>query len=348
MNNDSRGSFEMAGYVMMPEESSGKVSLDTSGLQFKGGTAVALRFTGGQMLLNWGSISLRSGASILRLSTDSGDTYFDWPLPFSLEDRTHVATLVLYNKLEAAVYLDGNFLFSRPTTAEMVTGSSGNATVFLPNEGEIRLYGRPLTAPEARAVSGEVAPDMQYFTLTQESAVPELSKASALVPAAGATVQTELGVPTGVPWTATSTLDWLQFIKSDATVSQSISGTGPTTISVSVMANNTTEGREGVVTIANLEFHVTQLGRTVNLIPLSAGMTKYGQNVNAVVRESGGALLLGVQPEANVGWTIRYANSQDASWIVPNPATSTGNKDVLFALSPYNSPLAARTAVFGV
>jgi|GEM_PF-2440817 len=338
-----------AAYLMRPYPAnylSSDVTLDTTGLQFVGGASGVVRFSGVASLIEWGALSLRSNTNLLSLSVDGGATFFDWPLPFSLEDRTHVATLVLANNVEAAVYLDGNFLFSRPTTAAIVTGSSGTLEAWLAEDGEIRVYGRPLTGPEALAVNNEMAPDVQYFTLVQEPAVPALTETSATVLAAGATVQTDLQVPSGVPWTASSSLSWLQFVKQDASLGSELSATGPATISVFVEANNSTEGRQGVVTIAGLEFEITQLGRTVTLNPLSAGMTTYGGNVSAVIGVAGGALLLGVLPEAGTSWTIDYANAADSSWITPNPASATGNKDVLFAVSPYNSPLAARTAVF--
>lgn len=324
----------------------GLASLNTAGLTFSGGSTCAVRFRGGGRLVSLSSLVLESTAKSLRLSVDSGANFFDWPLPFSLDDRTHVAAVALSNKSEVAVYLDGSVLFSRPITAEILTGSSGTVSAWFGLDGEIRLYGRPLTAPETAVVSSEMVPDVQYFTLTQEAAIQELSTASESAPAAGTTLQTNLKVPTSVPWTASSATPWLQFVKGDNRTDSSLTGTGPATVSVSVSANNATAGRDGSVTIAGLEFRVTQLGRTVTLTPLSAGMTKYGENVNALVRESGGAVLLGIQPEANVSWSITYANGQDASWIVPTPSGGTGNQQVLFAVSSYNSPLSSRTAVF--
>jgi len=324
-----------------------RMALSASGLQFDNGASVALRFRGIGDLVSWGPLRLRADdSSSLALSTDSGVTFFGWPLPFDLVRRVHTALLSISNGSEASVYLDGEFLFSQPTTHQIVSSASGELMVHLAEDGEIRVYGRPLTAQEARTVSQAIAPDVQYFTLIQEAAVPQLTKSTETVLAPGATIQTELEVPTGVPWTASSVLPWLQFVKSDASLSATLSGTGPATISVFVEANNSTEGRQGVVTIAGLTFEVTQLGRTVTLNPLSSGMTTYGGNVSAVIRESGGALLLGVLPEAGTSWTIDYANAADASWITPNPASGTGNDDVLFAVSQYNSPLAFRTAVF--
>ncbi|MBI4663350.1 MAG: BACON domain-containing protein [Verrucomicrobia bacterium] len=280
----------------------------------------------------------------LRLSQGGLGPSLDWPLADGLRDRLHIAALVLTNGVSLTVYLDGIPLFSQPTTAK----TPMDLRAVMTEKGEIRAYGRPLSAQEVASVSAELAPRVQYFTLSQAAAVPALSTTSESVPAAGGTVQVGVLLPSGVPWTAVSKDSWLSFVLGTNVRTNSLSDTGPQVVFVFVNENNTTDTRQGIVSIAGLVFAIAQAGRTVTLNPLGAGMTRYGDNVNAVISELGGAVLIGILPEAGAAWTLRYARPEDASWVVPMPGNAVGNKDVLFAVSPYNSPLASRTALFNV
>lgn len=336
---------EGKGYVLRHGDPVGWASLSSSGLSFNGGTAIACRFKGLFKILGIGdSITVVTTDKSLGLSQGLFGPSLDWPLVEPLGDRQHVAALVLNNAASLTVYLDGKPIFSQPTSVKTPVDLSAAMT----ENGDIRVYGRPLSAQEVASISAELAPRVQYFTLSQAAAVPMVTKTNESVPAAGGTAQTDLRLPTGVPWTAVSTNSWLNFVLGTNARTNSFAGTGPQTVSVFAGENNTTDTRQGAVTIAGLSFTIAQSGRTVTLNPLSAGTTRYGDNVNAVIRETGGAVLVGILPEAGASWTLRYAKPEDASWIVPTPTNAVGNKDVLFAVSPYNSPLASRTAVFNV
>ena len=343
---DEKGSGidQLRSYLMRELSGEDRLTLDSIDRSVSGGTAIACRFKSIGSLGFSDSIILEAADSIVRLATDDGASYFDWPLPEPLGDRQHVVALVLTNAASLTVYLDGEPLFSRPTSVS----TPGSFKALMTENGDVRAYGRPLSAQETAGVSAELAPRIQYFTLSQAAAVPSLTKQSETVPAAGGTVQTELIVPTGVPWSATSSDSWLSFVAGNNTRTNALAATGQQVISVFTDENNTTDSRLGSVTIAGLPFAVSQSGRTVTLNPLSNGTSRYGENVNAIVRETGGAVLVGIFPEAGSAWTLRYAEPQDESWIVPTPASGVGSKDVLFAVSPYNSPLASRTAVFSV
>jgi hypothetical protein len=344
------------GYVLQRDAGTrvnGNPILLSSGLSFSGGTTIACRFKGlaptklSYQILSLldvgdGDPSIEASAVGLRLTSKNG--FFDWPLPESLGDRQHVAALVLHNATSLTVYLDGVPLFSRPTTAV----TPANFKALMTENGDIRAYARPLSLPEVASVSAELAPRVQYFTLSQAAAIPSLTKTNETVTATGGTVQTELLLAAGVPWKAASSNSWLNFVTGANARTNLLSATGPQVISIFAGENNTTDPRQGSATIAGFPFTLVQGGRTVTLNPLSAGTARYGDNVNAVVRETGGAVLVGILPEAGAAWTLRYAKREDASWIVPTPTNAVGNKDVLFAISPYNSPLASRTAVFYV
>lgn len=312
---------------------------------FAGQTTIACRFKGStqepQSLIAGFSPDVllfqESAGSQLRI----GD--FTWPLSTPLGNKEHVAVLVVEDNTRVRVYLDGIMLFSRAIGILL----SGDFRSAMNPRGEVRIYGRALTPQEVAIMSQELSGRI-HFTLSQAAPLPVLTKTGDKTSAAGGTLQTELTLPAGVPWTASTSTSWLKFVTGTNQRTDSTGGIGPQVVSVFVDQNNTTEERRASVTIAGLKFSVIQTGRSVTLKPLSSGTGFYGDNVNAIARETGGVVLVGIFPEAGAAWTLHYANESDKSWIVPTPVTGGGNKDILFAISPYNSPLSSRTAVFRV
>jgi hypothetical protein len=135
--------------------------------------------------------------------------------------------------------------------------------------------------------------------------------------------------PTGCPWTATSSTEWL-------VVTSGNRGTGNGTVAYSVARNSAAVARSAALAIGDQTFAVTQAGET----PCSYAIAPSSTSISS----DGGTGSVGVTAPAGCGWTA----TSSASWlVVTSGGQGVGNGTVSY-LADHNSAAAPRTATIAI
>ena len=193
---------------------------------------------------------------------------------------------------------------------------------------DYQIYDRVLTAQEVYQKYNAERPNNFTHTVTQAGAVGVLSAASTNVVSAGGAGSVSLTIGSAAVWTVASDSAWLTF-------SGSGSGTGNGTVSYTVAANTSINSRMGRLTIAGLTYTVNQAGRSVTTT--GGGPFSFGPD--------GGSASFSIASENNAAWTVLNTNA----WItVASGASGTAPASCIFIVSPYGSPLVARSGFLTV
>ena len=199
------------------------------------------------------------------------------------------------------------------TVVSTTASGAGNGNIVYSASPNSTLYDRTGTVtvtPEA--ASGMIA---KTHTVTQPAAVSALSLSGYEFEAAGESCAVEVSVADIVEWKVEESLDWL-------TVNGSTSRTGPGTVTLQAVANETVYPRSGTVTIARKTFTVTQKARGVAV--------EYDTKLFGT---DGGMESISIHPDGNVGWT---AVASDPTWITIFQGNSgTGDGEIMYIISPY-------------
>lgn len=193
---------------------------------------------------------------------------------------------------------------------------------------DYQIYDRVLTAAEIAQKYNAERPNNFTHTVTQAGAVGVLSAASTNVVSAGGAGSVSLTIGSAAVWTVASDSAWLTF-------SGGGSGTGNGTVSYTVAANTSINSRMGRLTIAELTYTVNQAGRSVTTT--GGGPFSFGPD--------GGSASFSIASENNAAWTVLNTNA----WItVASGASGTAPASCIFIVSPYGSPLVARSGFLTV
>ena len=199
------------------------------------------------------------------------------------------------------------------TVVATTASGAGNGNIVYSASPNSTLYDRTGTVtvtPEA--TSGMIA---KTHTVTQPAAVSALSLSGYEFEAAGESCAVEVLVADIVEWKVEESLDWL-------TVNGSTSRTGPGTVTLQAVANETVYPRSGTVTIARKTFTVSQKARGVEV--------EYDTKLFGT---DGGMESISIHPDGNVAWT---AVSSDQTWIIIFQNNSgTGDGEILYIVAPY-------------
>ena len=114
-------------------------------------------------------------------------------------------------------------------------------------------------------------------------------------------------------------------------ITSGASGSGGGNVGYSVDANTSTSSRSGTLTVAGQTFTVTQAGApacasTIN--PTSANFTR-----------DGGTRTVSITIPDGCAWTAQ----SNASWIIINASSGSGNGTVSYSVGPYGGPPKNRT-----
>jgi len=197
-------------------------------------------------------------------------------------------------------------------------GSGGTAAY-----DDYQIYDRALSASEVASKYNSEGLATLTHTITQAGAVGQLSAASINFPAAGGSGSVNLTIGSAAVWSASSDSAWLTLVSTN-------SGFGSATINYSVSPNGTITNRTGTLTIAGIPYTVTQSGRGVTV----TGGTSFGFGPD------GGLGSFNIASENNASWAVSNTNS----WItIASGGSGTAPGTCMFVVSPYGSPLVART-----
>ena len=184
------------------------------------------------------------------------------------------------------------------------------------NEQEIRVL---YTSEAAGTVTG---PPKLTHTIVQAAAVGTLSSTSTNFPAAGGGGTVSLSIGSAAVWSVSSDSAWL-------TLAGTNSGFGNATINYTVAQSTSIYSRTGSLTIAGIRYSVTQAGRGASV---AGGPFSFGTD--------GGLGSFNISSENNASWTVVNTNS----WItITTGGAGTSPASCMFVVSPYGSPLLART-----
>ena len=195
-----------------------------------------------------------------------------------------------------------------PSWLTISAGGSGNGN------GTITLNATANTATQTR--QGTVTIGGQTYAVNQAAAgcTFTLNPTTASIAATGGNGTTSLSSLAGCSWTAVSNApSWL-------TVTAGSNGSGPGTISFAASANNSSQARQGTLTIGGQTFTVDQPGAacTYSLSPVSAS-----------VASGGGTGSTAITAPAGCTWT---AASDAPSWLsITGSAGGSGNGSVAFS-----------------
>jgi hypothetical protein len=188
---------------------------------------------------------------------------------------------------------------------------------------DYQIYDRELSATEVASKYNSEGLAVLTHTVTQAGAVGQLSAASTNFPAAGGSGSVNLSIGSAAVWSASSDSAWLTLVSTN-------SGFGSATINYSVSPNSSINNRIGTLTIAGISYIVTQSGRGVTV----TGGTSFGFGPD------GGSGSFNISSENNASWAVNNTNS----WItIASGGSGTAPGTCIFVVSPYGSPLVART-----
>ncbi|MBI4893525.1 MAG: hypothetical protein HY821_23085 [Acidobacteria bacterium] len=176
--------------------------------------------------------------------------------------------------------------------------------------------------------TGTITIGGQVFTITQAAPAANcpysVTLSSTSIAAAGGSLLASITTTAGCQWTASSDASWARPVTA--------AGTGSGAVNIVVDANTTTSARTARLTIAGVNFTVTQAAAaatcTYNVTLSSTSITASAGTVTATITVASGCQ-----------WTA----ASDASWIRPSPTSGSGNGTVSFAFDA-NTATSARTA----
>lgn len=216
----------------------------------------------------------------------------------------------------------GSCAWTAASAASWMTISSGASGT---GSGSVGYSVTANTSPDTR--SGTLTIAGQTHTVTQQGRAPtictyEISPTRADVPVEETRGSFSVAAPGGCAWTATSNSSWL-------TVTEGSSGSGNGTVSFLATANAGTDGRLGVITVADKPFTVRQNPNTAlcqyAVAPVDFNPCMPGSSVVATVTAPAGCT-----------WTV----APNASWLtVPSGSSGSGTGTVTIAFTDnYDAP----------
>ncbi len=231
------------------------------------------------------------------------------------------------------VWLDGRRLLSEWTNGEPYYADRirfGVNRSYVGSIDQFRIWNRALSdqeifmlyAAEVADTSAPTSKSKQTHTIVQAAAVGTLSSTTTNFMAAGGAGSVSLSIGSAAVWSVSSDSAWLTLVGTN-------SGFGDATINYSVAQSSTIYSRTASLTIAGIRYQVTQTGRGASV---SGGPFSFGTD--------GGLGSFNISSENNASWSVANTNS----WItITTGGTGIAPATCMFVVSPYGSPLVART-----
>ena len=211
------------------------------------------------------------------------------------------------------------------TIYPLTSSGAGNGNVVYSATPNTSLYERTGTI---RVTSGDASMPVRVLSVVQQAAASALSREAYEFAAAGDSCEVAVSLADNVEWQIENTNTWLA-------VEGATNRTGPATVTLQAMPNNTTYPRSGMVTIARKTFHVSQLAQGVEV---EYDTKLFGQD--------GGDATLAIHPNGPVAWT---AVASDPTWlIIFQGASGTGAGEVMYIVAPYVGDGGVRTGTITV
>jgi hypothetical protein len=139
-----------------------------------------------------------------------------------------------------------------------------------------------------------------------------VSPTTASVASTAGTQAVSVTVPSGCPWTASTTTSWLTL--------SAASGSGTGTVTLTIAANTSTTERTGTATVAGQTVTITQAAAcTYAVAPATTSVTAAGQT----------GLTIDVTTQAGCAWTATTSDT----WIAIGTANGAGNGKVTFGVA---------------
>ena len=230
------------------------------------------------------------------------------------------------------LYLDGEEAGSTTDLGDMSYGSlatNDNAhrrTIRLGgwdgSASQLDLYNGSLSASQFRNLYLDQKPAFEDHVVTQGVVIPELTSLSASLEANGGSASTQLLLSSAVSWTASSSRTWLE-------INSATTGSGNTTLEVFAGANPSVGSRSANVSIAGLNFRVTQAGQPSTLTTDAD-----------ILPTGGGSFFIDIYSGGSATWT---ASSNDDWLTVALGQSGAGSGEVMVVANPYTNTTQSRT-----
>lgn len=189
------------------------------------------------------------------------------------------------------------------------SGNGNVAFVASPNNTLADRIGRITIIP------GDSSLSARTVIVQQAAATASISRTAYVYEASGGAVSVDVTVNDIVEWSVVENLDWIG-------VNGSSSRTGPGSVTITALANNTIYPRSGTLTIAGKTFTVSQKGRGVEI-----------EYDNKRFETKGGWESISVNPDGNGSW---QPVASDPEWILLEWNTVTnGPAEVSYIVAPY-------------
>ncbi|MDQ4122644.1 MAG: S8 family serine peptidase [Acidobacteriota bacterium] len=171
----------------------------------------------------------------------------------------------------------------------------------------------------SNAANATIADNEGLGTITNDdsSCNYSISPTFHIFPASASNLNISVTAPAGCSWTATTALDWVS-------ITSGASGNGNGTVTIAVPANTSTNTRNGVITIAGIEFSVGQQGAAQNC-------TYSLSHDSQTFTSSGGTETIIVTAPAGCAWTV----SNPLNWVsITSGASGNGNGSTTISVQP--------------
>lgn len=191
------------------------------------------------------------------------------------------------------------------------------------NAAQLDFYDGILTSSDMRDLYNHQKPNFVDHVVTQGNVSPALSSDSGTIAANGGSLSVDLILSGVANWTATSSDDWLQ-------INSGLNGIGSTTLEVYANENPSVGSRTAIVTIAGIDYTVTQEGQPATVTADSN-----------LFSTDGGSIYVNVDSGASALWE---AVSNAPSWLVIALGQSgQGSGQVMVVASPFTQTTQSRT-----
>jgi hypothetical protein len=190
------------------------------------------------------------------------------------------------------------------------------------NASQLDFYDGVLSSIDMRNLYNHQKPNFVDHVVTQGNISPVLSSDSGTIAANGGNLSVDLLLAGAANWVATSSEDWLQ-------INSGLNGIGSITLEVYANENPSIGSRTAVVTIAGIDYTVTQEGQPATV---TAGSKLFSTD--------GGSININVDSGASASW---LATSNDDWLTVALGSNGQGSGQITVVASPYTQTTQSRT-----
>lgn len=189
-----------------------------------------------------GTITLSNG-TVFRLTQDGTNCDVSLPSPF-LNIQPQGGTF--------SVDVSSSCIWNATPNVSWIRFTNGNSPIFFSGTGNQRITFSVTANPNSSQRTGTITIGQKTFSIVQGGGVCTFAVAPGFgrLPADGGLTTFNVNTPDGCTWTALPNFSWISVLPG--------SGTGPGTVSVTVLPNDTGGERSGVVTVGGTTYGVVQ------------------------------------------------------------------------------------------